>query len=46
MEWTKEKVIERLHEIEKKGYVPIPEGMYRHDDGIVGQVLEREFGVD
>lgn len=45
MEWTKEKVIKRLHEIEKKGYLPIPEDMYRHDDGVVGQVLEREFCV-
>lgn len=43
--WTKEAVIERLHEIKEKGFIPIPEGTFRKDDGIVGQILEREFGV-
>ena len=37
MEWTKEQVIRRLKEIEKKGFIPVPDGMYRNDDGIVGQ---------
>lgn len=46
MQWTKGQVIYRLREIERKGYIPIPVGMYRNDDGIVGQILEREFGVD
>lgn len=46
MEWTKEQVVFRLKEIERKGYIPIPAGMYRNDDGIVGQILEREFEVD
>lgn len=46
MEWTKEQVIRRLKEIEKKGFIPVPDGMYRNDDGIVGQILEREFEVD
>ena len=45
MEWTKEQVILRLNEIERKGFIPIPKGMYRNDDGIIGQILEREFGV-
>ena len=45
MEWTKEQVILRLKEIERKGFIPIPKGMYRNDDGIIGQILEREFGV-
>ena len=45
MEWTKEQVIRRLKEIEKKGFIPVPDGMYRNDDGIVGQILEREFEV-
>ena len=46
MEWTKEQVIFRLKEVEEKGFIPIPQGMYRNDDGIVGQILEREFGVN
>lgn len=45
MEWTKEKVVAKIKEISEKGFIPIPEGIYRKDDGIVGQVLEREFGV-
>lgn len=45
MEWTKEQLILRLKEIERKGYIPVPAGMYRNDDGIVGQILEREFDV-
>lgn len=45
MNWTKDAVIARLQEIEQKGFIPIPEGTFRNDDGIVGQVLEREFGV-
>lgn len=43
--WTKEAVIERLKEINSKGFIPVPQGMFRADDGIVGQILEREFGV-
>lgn len=46
MEWTKEQVILRLKEVESKGFIPVPAGMYRNDDGIVGQILEREFEVD
>ena len=45
MKWTKEQVILRLNELERKGYIPIPKGMYRNDDGVIGQILEREFGV-
>ena len=45
MEWTLEAVQKRLGEIKAKGFIPIPEGMYRKDDGIVGQILEREFGI-
>lgn len=45
MTWTKEKVTARMKEVSEKGFIPIPEGTYRKDDGIVGQVLEREFGV-
>ena len=46
MEWTKDEVIKKLKEIEKKGFISVPAGMYRNDDGIVGQILEREFKVD
>lgn len=45
MEWTKENVIIRLKEINRKGYISVPGDMYRTDDGIVGQILEREFDV-
>lgn len=45
MQWTKENVITRLNEISQKGYIPVPIDMFRTDDGIVGQILEREFGV-
>lgn len=45
MEWTKERVIAKIKEISEKGFIPIPAGTYRKDDGIIGQVLEREFGV-
>lgn len=44
--WSKESVVEKLQEISHKGFLSIPEGMYRNDDGIVGQILEREFGVN
>ena len=46
MEWTKERVISRLRELEHKGFISVPSGMYRNDDGIVGQILEREFEVN
>lgn len=45
MEWTRERVTEKLREIESLGYIPVPDGMFRTDDGVVGQILEREFGV-
>ncbi len=43
--WTKETVIARLEAVSQKGYLSIPKEMFRTDDGIVGQILEREFGV-
>lgn len=45
MKWTKEQVIKQLQQINSKGFIPIPENMFRTDDGIVGQILEREFGI-
>ena len=46
MEWTKEQFIFRLKEVERKGFIPVSAEMYRNDDGIIGQIPEREFGVD
>lgn len=34
-----------MREISEQGFIPIPEGTYRKDDGMVGQVLERAFGI-
>ena len=45
MEWTKEKVIQKMEELSDKGFICVPADMFRKDDGIVGQILEREFGV-
>ncbi len=45
MEWTKERVTKKMEEIRDKGFIPIPDGMYRKDEGVIGQILEREFGV-
>ncbi|MCL2080849.1 MAG: MvaI/BcnI family restriction endonuclease, partial [Oscillospiraceae bacterium] len=44
--WTKAAVIERLIEIEKRGYIEIPQGKYRKDDGVIGQILEKLFDVE
>ncbi len=43
--WTKLEVREKLHEISAKGFLSIPKSMFRTDDGIVGQILERKFGI-
>lgn len=43
--WTKEMVINKLKDISEKGFISIPGNMYRSDDGVVGQILEREFEV-
>jgi len=45
MKWTIDNVIKRLIEIEKMGFINIPEGKYRKDDGIVGQILEKQFNL-
>lgn len=45
MEWAKEKVIQKMEELRDKGFIRVPADMFRKDDGIVGQILEREFGV-
>ena len=45
MLWDKKSIIKKLLEIKDKGFISIPPDMFRTDDGIVGQILEREFGV-
>jgi len=45
MYWSKEQIHKRLLKIKAKGFLPIPEGMYRRDEGVIGQILEREFGI-
>jgi hypothetical protein len=46
MEWTLEAAQRRLAQIKAKGFIGIPDGMFRQDDGVVGQILEREFGIN
>ncbi|QOS98918.1 hypothetical protein JNUCC42_21295 [Brevibacterium sp. JNUCC-42] len=43
--WTKAEITAKLHLINQKGYISIPANKFRVDDGVVGQVLENEFGV-
>ena len=43
--WTKADIIAQLQTITEKGFIPVQPEMFRNDDGIVGQVLEREFGI-
>ena len=45
MIWTLPKVKKKLAEIRDKGFITIPTEMFRTDDGIVGQIIEREFGI-
>jgi len=45
MNWTLDQITQKLEEIEKKGFIPIPPKMYRRDEGIIGQILEREFNL-
>jgi len=45
MEWTIEAVTQRLEEIKAKGYIPVPADTHRTDDGVVGQLFEREFHI-
>ncbi|KIU10063.1 hypothetical protein SC09_Contig28orf00229 [Bacillus subtilis] len=42
--WTEE-IIKKLEYIKEQGFIGIPEVDFRSDDGVVGQVLERAFGV-
>lgn len=44
--WTLESIIHILQQTERKGYLSADGNVeYRVDDGVIGQILEREFGV-
>jgi hypothetical protein len=43
--WTIERIATKLAEIKAKGYIGIPDVMFRSDEGVVGQILEREFNI-
>lgn len=45
MNWTLEQIVAKLSDIKAKGFLPIPPGMYRRDEGVIGQILEREFRI-
>ncbi len=45
MNWTIDQIKQRLLEVKAKGFLAIPDGMYRRDEGVVGQILEREFNI-
>lgn len=45
MKWTIEQITIKLNDIKTKGFIPIPQGMYRRDEGVIGQILEREFNI-
>ena len=42
---TLEQIQQKLIEINQKGFIGISEADYRRDDGITGQLLEKEFGL-
>jgi len=43
--WTIEAITTKLAEIKAKGFIGIPSIMFRSDEGVVGQILEREFNI-
>lgn len=45
MNWTLDQIVAKLSDIKAKGFLPIPTGMYRRDEGVIGQILEREFRI-
>lgn len=45
MSWSITEIKSKLNMIKKKGFIGIPPDMYRRDEGIVGQLLEREFQI-
>jgi hypothetical protein len=45
MEWTLEAVSAKIRQLKERGFISVPSDMFRQDEGIVGQLLEREFNV-
>jgi hypothetical protein len=45
MNWTLDQIVAKLKEIKAKGFISIPPEMYRRDEGVIGQILEREFNI-
>lgn len=43
--WTIDQIRAKLAEIKAKGFIRIPPEMFRTDEGVVGQILEREFDI-
>jgi len=43
--WTIEAIAAKLADIKAKGFINIPTQMFRSDEGVVGQILEREFNI-
>ena len=43
--WTLEKIVTRLHKIRDAGFISVPEDEFRRDEGIIGQLLEKQFGL-
>ncbi len=46
VDWSLGEIVARLAEIKSKGFIPIPPAAFRSDEGAVGQILEREFGIE
>lgn len=45
MDWTLEAVCAKIQQLKESRYISVPKEMFRRDEGVVGQLLEREFGV-
>lgn len=43
--WSLDQIIQNLQEIKSQGFISIPSNIYRKDEGVVGQILERKFNV-
>src|SRR4051812_42031509 len=43
--WDISAVVAKLEEIESKKYISVHADSYRKDDGVIGQILENEFGL-
>ena len=43
--WEIEQIVEKLNDISSRGFIGVIESDHRTDDGVVGQVLEKLFGI-